>query len=101
MGKGNQGGIDSGRKRNWVPRGAEPRQKAACRLVSLRPEVFATNDLALRKKTMRYVMLAAALVLGFALPPLARAADWPPQREKESIFTERKLETFKHGVRDE
>jgi pimeloyl-ACP methyl ester carboxylesterase len=28
---------------------------------------------------------------------IAQAAEWPPEREKESVFTERKLETFKHG----
>jgi len=31
----------------------------------------------------------------------ADSAEWAPQREKESVFTERKLETYKHGVRKE
>ncbi len=30
-----------------------------------------------------------------------RADDWPPQRESEAVFVERKLETFTHGIQDE
>jgi predicted esterase len=43
------------------------------------------------------------LGLALALAPAARAepTDWPPEKEKESVFTGRKLEVFKHGVRNE
>lgn len=30
-----------------------------------------------------------------------QAAEWPPEKQKDSVFTERKLETFQHGVKDE
>jgi predicted esterase len=43
----------------------------------------------------------AAFVLLHAAAVSADTAGWPPQREKESIFTERKLEVFKHGTRTE
>lgn len=44
------------------------------------------------------------LALFFAASTLAQApaaADWPPQKEKESEHTGRKLDTYKHGVRAE
>ncbi|HSI33921.1 MAG TPA: PHB depolymerase family esterase [Tepidisphaeraceae bacterium] len=45
----------------------------------------------------------AALLASLLLIPTTRAADapadWPPTRQKESTFTDRKLETFTHGVR--
>jgi poly(3-hydroxybutyrate) depolymerase len=30
-----------------------------------------------------------------------QAAEWVPERQKESVFTERKLETFQHGAKEE
>ncbi len=46
-------------------------------------------------------MLAMSLVVAFAVAAGAATPGWPPQKEKESIFTERKLETFKHGIKKE
>ena len=45
--------------------------------------------------------IAAVLTAALLAATAARAADWPPRREKESVFTDRKLETFTHGVRPE
>ncbi len=47
-------------------------------------------------------LLVMALTLAWAGAAAAWADEpaWPPTREKESVFTERRLETFKHGVRD-
>lgn len=43
-----------------------------------------------------------AVAVWFALmTDFARGADWPPERQKESVFTERKLDTYQHGVREE
>lgn len=50
---------------------------------------------------MKNIMLATVLVFTFAAAARTDAAEWPPEREKESVFTERKLETFKHGARKE
>lgn len=50
---------------------------------------------------MRKTIIASALVLAFVASAYAETTDWPPQREKESVFTDRKLEVFKHGVRPE
>jgi hypothetical protein len=41
---------------------------------------------------------ALLFLLGSFSHSFLLAADWPPQREKEAVFTQRKLETFKHGV---
>ena len=46
-------------------------------------------------------LLVAGIVLIFSTSAWADAPDWPPQREQESVFTERKLEEFKHGVKPE
>jgi len=54
---------------------------------------------------MRYNLFTRGLVFCalLILAPFvaAQAADWPPEPEKESVFTERKLETFKHGTKPE
>jgi poly(3-hydroxybutyrate) depolymerase len=44
-------------------------------------------------------LFAACLALTIASSAIAQTTDWPPQREKESEFTGRKLETFKHGIK--
>jgi poly(3-hydroxybutyrate) depolymerase len=49
---------------------------------------------------MKKTILALALVLTATAAPAEEAA-WPPSRQKESEFTDRKLETFRHGVRKE
>lgn len=49
---------------------------------------------------MKKTLLALNLVLAF-VAAYAGAAEWPPQREQESVFGGRKLETFRHGVRSE
>lgn len=45
--------------------------------------------------------LVFAVISIFAPFATTQSADWPPEREKESVFTERKLETFKHGTQPE
>ena len=50
---------------------------------------------------MRRTIVAASLILAFVAAAYARAADWPPVRQSESVFTGRKLEEFKHGIRNE
>ena len=50
---------------------------------------------------MRFTMIVASLVLAFTAAAYAETPSWPPVRESESVFTERKLETFKHGVKPE
>lgn len=50
---------------------------------------------------MKALVIAAALILICGTTAHAADATWPPQLEKESTFTERKLETYKHGVRPE
>jgi poly(3-hydroxybutyrate) depolymerase len=46
-------------------------------------------------------ILAAILVFMRLASAHADDAAWPPRREKESTFTERKLEEFQHGVKNE
>jgi predicted esterase len=46
-------------------------------------------------------VMATGVTVAIVLATGAYAADWPPEREKESVFTERKLEVFKHGVKEE
>ncbi|MGA2066961.1 MAG: prolyl oligopeptidase family serine peptidase [Thermoguttaceae bacterium] len=48
---------------------------------------------------MKRTMIAAGLVLAFAAAARAQTAEWPPEKEKESVFTGRKLEAFKHGIK--
>ena len=50
---------------------------------------------------MKKTMIAMGLILAFAVTAWSATADWPPQREKESVFTGRKLEVFKHGIKKE
>lgn len=50
---------------------------------------------------MKNTMIAAGLVLALTAVAYAETSDWPPEREKESVFTERKLEVFKHGTKSE
>ncbi len=47
------------------------------------------------------MMKTSIIALGLTLASAAcvQAADWPPEKQKESEFTERKLETFQHGVK--
>lgn len=50
-------------------------------------------------------MKKTLIAFGFALMVLATgdlpAAEWPPEKQKESAFTERKLEVFQHGIKQE
>ena len=50
---------------------------------------------------MKKTMLAMGLVAAFAVAAGAETAGWPPEKEKESVFTGRKLEVFKHGIKKE
>lgn len=50
---------------------------------------------------MRHTPIALALLLACLTAASAQTPDWPPQREKESVFTERKLDTFKHGTKQD
>ena len=50
---------------------------------------------------MKRAMIALGFVLAFAAAACAQTTGWPPEKEKESIFTGRKLETFKHGIKKE
>ncbi len=50
---------------------------------------------------MKTNLILTGLMLAFSIAGSAHAAEWPPEREKESVFTERKLETFKHGAKSE
>lgn len=50
---------------------------------------------------MKRTTMALGVVLAFTAAARAETTDWPPQKEKESVFTDRKLETFKHGIRKE
>jgi poly(3-hydroxybutyrate) depolymerase len=50
---------------------------------------------------MNPTRIALAFALFFAAAAYAQTTDWPPAKESESVFTERKLETFKHGIRSE
>jgi len=48
---------------------------------------------------MKRTMIALGLALAFAAAACAETTAWPP--EKESVFTGRKLEVFKHGIKKE
>lgn len=50
---------------------------------------------------MKTISTLTALVLAMTAAVMTQAADWPPQLEKDSVFTERKLETFQHGTKPE
>src|SRR4051794_1870131 len=44
---------------------------------------------------------AAVLIIALLATTATRAADWPPERQKDWSFTDRKVETYTHGVRPE
>lgn len=50
---------------------------------------------------MKTSTIAVVLALVFGATARADEGAWPPKREQESTFTERKLDTYKHGVRPE
>ncbi len=54
---------------------------------------------------MKYLTNVLVLTLMAALTAVAsdcvQAAEWAPEKQKESVFTERTLETFQHGVKEE
>ncbi len=50
---------------------------------------------------MKKWILASGLTLVLATLASAQEASWQPEKQKDSEFTGRKLETFKHGVRKE
>ena len=50
---------------------------------------------------MKRTTMALGLFLALVAMARAETTDWPPQKEKESVFIGRKLETFKHGIRKE
>jgi poly(3-hydroxybutyrate) depolymerase len=49
------------------------------------------------KKTMIWLGMALAL----AATARVETAEWTPEKEKESVFTGRKREVFKHGIKEE
>src|SRR3954464_4506737 len=50
---------------------------------------------------MKSTLILTGFVFAFVAAANAETTEWPPNREKESVFTERKLETFKHGTKQE
>jgi poly(3-hydroxybutyrate) depolymerase len=50
---------------------------------------------------MKKPIVALALFLVVATAACAQEASWPPEKQKESEFTGRKLETYRHGNRKE
>ena len=50
---------------------------------------------------MKTRMIAFGVAWIIATAAVGLAADWPPEKQKESEFTERKLETFQHGIKQE
>jgi hypothetical protein len=46
-------------------------------------------------------MIGLALVVAFAATTRAATTEWPPSKEKESIFTERRLEIPALKIRGE
>jgi poly(3-hydroxybutyrate) depolymerase len=49
---------------------------------------------------MKKSFIVSCWTLLIAATTCLHAADWPPERQKESEFTQRKLETFQHGIRE-
>ncbi|MFT5525065.1 MAG: poly(3-hydroxybutyrate) depolymerase [Pirellulaceae bacterium] len=66
--------------------------------VFIEPPVFIEQH---RENLMKNLIIAFGIAFLLAAAVCVEAADWPPQKEKESEFTGRKLETFQHGVKDE
>ena len=53
------------------------------------------------KNTMIWLtMIWLGLALAFVPRAYAETTEWTPEREKESVFTGRKLEVFKHGSKE-
>ena len=50
---------------------------------------------------MQRTRIVFGIALMIAAAACAQAADWPPEKQKESEFTERKLDTFQHGIKPE
>ena len=50
---------------------------------------------------MHKFMLTIVCSFFLALTASSQAAEWPPEKQKESEFTERKLEEFQHGVKED
>lgn len=50
---------------------------------------------------MKKLIVILGLLLAPAIAAPAKTAEWPPEKEKESTFTGRRLETFKHGIKKE
>lgn len=48
---------------------------------------------------MKTTLTLTGLVLAVTTAAWVQAAEWPPQLEKDAVFTERKLETFQHGTK--
>src|SRR4051812_23549646 len=51
--------------------------------------------------SMKRFLSSLAVALALVATSSAQEASWPPQRQKESEFTGRKLDTYRHGVRTE
>ena len=49
-------------------------------------------------KKLTNALVPIVMVVASACVP---AAEWAPEKQKESVFTERKLETFQHAVKEE
>jgi poly(3-hydroxybutyrate) depolymerase len=54
-----------------------------------------------KENDMRTTMMATGLALAFAVAACAETTEWRPEKQKESVFTGRKLEVFKHGIKKE
>jgi len=50
---------------------------------------------------MKNLLVAFGFVLTITIALNLQAEDWKPEKQKESDFTERKLETFQHGVKED
>src|SRR3954465_4650863 len=50
---------------------------------------------------MKTLLMATVVALAFSTAVFADATAWPPERQKQSVFTERKLDVYEHGTRDE
>ena len=50
---------------------------------------------------MKTRMIPFGVAWMIATAAVGQVADWPPEKQKESEFTERKLETFQHGIKQE
>jgi len=52
------------------------------------PRKIGTQPTTCKKNDMKRTVIATGLVLVFAVAARAETTDWPPQKEKESVFTE-------------